>query len=275
MGRIRTARELAAAAVNVAENFKTLYVMGCFGAPMTDYGKKRYSDNHEYNRKKARKEMILGAAADTFGFDCGGLFKGLLWGWRGDAGHKYGGAEYGAGGVPDVGANQLIAICRDVSTDFSRIQIGECLWLKGHVGIYIGNGRAVECTPGWKNGVQITAVKNIRSGTGHNWTKHGKIPWVTYEDGAEEETLQARPGAEKVSGKTYAVALPLVREGDEGAIVETVQLLCKALGCDPGDIDGEFGPRTKEAVKQAQHKAGKTEDGEVGGETWPVLLKVG
>ena len=55
----------------------------------------------------------------------------------------------------------------------------------GGIGIYVGGGLAVECTPAWKNGVQITAVANIRSKSGYNarkWKKWGKIPYVTYEE---------------------------------------------------------------------------------------------
>lgn len=65
---------------NIAKNYKTLYVMGCFGAPMTAYNKKRYTQNNEYNRRPERTAMINAASADTFGFDCGCLIKGVLWG---------------------------------------------------------------------------------------------------------------------------------------------------------------------------------------------------
>ena len=56
--------------------------------------------------------------------------------------------------------------------------------MKGHIGIYIGNGLAVECTPAWKNKVQITAVGNIGKKTGYNtrtWTNHGKLNFIKYE----------------------------------------------------------------------------------------------
>lgn len=61
--------------------------------------------------------------------------------------------------------------------------IGEAVWMSGHIGIYIGDGLAVECTPKWENKVQITAVGNIGSKAGYNtrtWTKHGKLPYVDY-----------------------------------------------------------------------------------------------
>lgn len=66
--------------IDVAKNYKTLYVMGCFGAPMSAANKKRYTSNHTYNKQAARTRMINAASADTFGFDCVCLIKGILWG---------------------------------------------------------------------------------------------------------------------------------------------------------------------------------------------------
>lgn len=166
--------EFANAALNVANNYKTLYVMGCFGAPMTAKNKSRYSTNHSYNAKPARTAMIQNASADTFGFDCAGLIKGILWGWAGTKNTNYGGAKYEANKVPDTNANGMIKYCTGVSADFSNIEIGELLWLTGHVGVYVGNGKVVEATPSWKNGVQVTDIHSRK------WTKHGKLPWITY-----------------------------------------------------------------------------------------------
>ena len=78
--KITTAAQLAERCLDVAQNYKTLYVMGCFGAPMTAANKKRYTQNHSYNKQAARTKMINAASADTFGFDCVCLIKGLLWG---------------------------------------------------------------------------------------------------------------------------------------------------------------------------------------------------
>ena len=125
--------------------------------------------------------MINAASSDTFAFDCVCLIKALLWGWDGSLNTTNGGAVYKSNGVPDIGTEQIINVCTDVSTDFSNIKVGELLWMSGHVGIYIGDGLAVECTPAWKNCVQITCVRNInQSGNGHTWTKHGKLPYVEY-----------------------------------------------------------------------------------------------
>lgn len=178
-----TSREFIQKAIVIANNYKTLYVMGCFGAPMTDANKKRYTNNHEYNMRPGPKAAILAASSDTFGFDCVCLIKGILWGWSGNKNHVYGGAVYCSNNVPDITADTMISRCSNVSADFSKIVPGEMLWKTGHAGIYIGNGMAVECTPAWSNCVQITDVGNIGSSGNRPtryWTKHGKLPWVDY-----------------------------------------------------------------------------------------------
>ena len=136
MGTLFNANDFANKSLEIAKNYKTLYILGCFGAPMNQKNKKRYENNNEYNKKKSA--MIEGATSDTFGFDCVGLVKSILWGWSGDISKTYGGATYRANDVPDVGANGMIKLCTDISTDFSNIQVGEFLWMDGHCGIYIG-----------------------------------------------------------------------------------------------------------------------------------------
>jgi hypothetical protein len=199
------ASEFVSKLKDVAENYKTLYVMGCFGAPMNAKNKKRYCANHEYNKQAARVKMIEAASSDTFGFDCVCLIKGILWGWNGDKSRVYGGAAYGSNGVQDVSADGMIKLCKNVTTDFSKIEVGEAVWCKGHIGVYIGNGLAVECTPSWKNRVQITAVKNIGTKSGYSartWTKHGKLPYIEY-DVTEKETKPAttKPATAKTETK--------------------------------------------------------------------------
>ncbi len=192
--KITTAAQLAERAIDVANNFKTLYVMGCFGAPMNDKNKTRYCSNHSYNKKAERTAMIKAATADTFGFDCVCLIKGLLWGWNGDTGKTYGGAGYACNGVPDIGADTMITKCSDISTDFSKIEVGEAVWMEGHIGIYVGAGLAVECTPKWKNCVQLTACNCSKIGYNRrNWTKHGKLPYVSYNGKDENVTQETKP----------------------------------------------------------------------------------
>lgn len=182
-----TSTDFVAKAIDIAKNYKTLYVMGCFGAPLTSANVERYSNNHQFNRQSPRPAMIKAAANKTprvFGFDCSCLIKAILWGWNGDGNKTYGGATYASNGVPDTSADGLISNSSGVSTSgWANMVPGEVLWMPEHIGIYIGDGLCVECTPAWKNCVQITAVGNIGTKPGYNtrtWRKHGKLPYVDY-----------------------------------------------------------------------------------------------
>ena len=184
MGKVMTAESFVKKAKDIANNYKTLYVLGCFGAPLTASAKKYYTGKNSYNKSDARKKKINAASADTFGFDCVNTLKAIFWNWSGDKNKIYGGAKYASNGVPDVNANTMFNdYCTDKTSNFKNIEVGEFVWMSGHIGVYIGNGLAVECTPIWKDGVQITAVGNIGKKSGYNtrtWTKHGKSVFLDY-----------------------------------------------------------------------------------------------
>lgn len=167
-------KEFIDKAIEIATKYKSLYVMGCFGAPMTPSNKIRYSNNYAYN--KARKSMIEHATSDTYGWDCVCLIKGILWNWNGDMADPYGGAKYCSNGVPDFGTESLMSYCTGVSSSMNNIEAGEVLYMYGHCGIYIGDGKVVEATPKWKNGAQITNLSQRK------WEKHGKLKWIDYTE---------------------------------------------------------------------------------------------
>ena len=104
----------------------------------------------------------------------------------------------------------MIGKCSHLSSNFSTIEVGELLWTEGHVGIYIGDGLGVECTPKWKGGVQITAVGNIAAKPGYNtrmWSKHGKLPYVSYSASSKPAgaaSASTKPEPAKSYKKAYA-----------------------------------------------------------------------
>ncbi len=189
-----------------ATQYNTLYVMGCFGAPLMGDNVTRYTRNHSYNERPERTAMIRSAAEKGyFGFDCICLIKGILWGWHGAVDNEYGGAVYASNGVPDVTPEGMLALCETVTEDFTDILPGEFLWMQGHCGIYVGDGLAVECTPKWENKVQITALKNLGVKKGYhsrNWTKHGKLPYIDYT----QSVVSAPAGTEIKSGDLVKIA---------------------------------------------------------------------
>ena len=249
----------------IAAETPTLYVNGCFGAPLTGGNVETYCRHTAYNRRPERSAMIRRAGNKTppvFGFDCVCLIKGILWGWNGDAGKIYGGAVYRSNGVEDMTLDAMLSVCEDVSTDFSGIVPGEYLWSAGHAGVYVGDGLAVECTPAWKNGVQLTAVANLGTVSGYparRWTKHGKLPYISYPEAEADCEL----------------TLPILRRGMTGAAVRTLQAILVwkcGISCGSSGVDGSFGPATENAVRALQKKSGLTQDGIAGKAVWEKLL---
>ena len=265
---VMTSTKFVEKVVDIAKNHKTLYVMGCFGAPLNGSNVTRYQNNHSYNRQKERKSLIKSVAnKNYFGFDCVCLIKGVLWGWNGDLSKTYGGATYASNNVPDIGADKMITECSDVSTDFSKIEVGEAVWMSGHIGVYIGDGLAVECTPRWTSDVQITAVGNIGKKKGYNtrtWTKHGKLPYISYDSKTVTKTETTKSTTKK---NTYTGTFPTLpargyfQKGDKGTQVKNLQKFlnwCISAGL---VVDGDFGSKTDKAVRDYQKKYGLTVDG--------------
>ena len=169
--------------LNKALETNTTYATGGFGASIGNFP----SQLSRYIKNTPELEKTIKARAakpPCFAFDCVGLVKGILWGWVADEKSVYGGASYKSNDVPDCSTEGIIKLCSNVSTDFSAIQLGELLWMSGHVGVYVGDGYAIECTSAWDAKVQKTAVTNIQVAKtgehGRKWTKHGKLPWVEY-----------------------------------------------------------------------------------------------
>ena len=231
-----------------ATQCKTLYVKGGFGQTLNAKGKDRVIRAYKYNEKRADK--INAMPDDSFAFDCCGLVKGVIWGFNGDPTKVYGGATYKSNGLDDVTEAGLISLCREVSTNLGEIQAGELLYMRGHCGVYIGNGLVAESTPAGKDGAQITDL-NFQK-----WTKHGKLPGIIYEDKQKPD-----------------VAKPTLRRGSRGTQVRILQsdlvFLGKAIA-----IDGIFGPITEAAVRDFQKETGIAIDGIYGRQTWSKMMEV-
>ena len=269
-----TNKELISKAKEAAQNYKTVYMNGVFGSPVSESiitQKTAQLPGWYTPERQAYLRSIIGKG--YYGFDCICFIKGLLWGWNGDASKIYGGAVYQSNSVPDITEGQMLDKCTDVSTDFGNIMPGEYLWAQGHCGLYIGDGLAVECTPRWDNGVQVTAVGNIGAKAGYNtrvWLKHGKLPYVTYE--VEQQSTPSTPAS---NGKAVSIELLTLRKGENrlNPQIYTIQRILKMMGYYTMNIDGSFGGGTDMAVRALQKDKGIEADGVVGVNTWTALLK--
>lgn len=180
-------KEFAEKAIRIAKNYKTSYMLGAFGFQATNKNIKRLlnqcPENYSWLAKAENADWL---------FDCSGLVKAIYWNWNGSD-DVYGGAKYCSNGLNDLNDEGLKSMCSDVSSNFSNIQVGELLFTSGHVGIYVGNGMAVEATPSWNGGVQISAVGNIGTVAGlptRNWKCHGKFKLISYSVSNSTSTPQ-------------------------------------------------------------------------------------
>lgn len=228
---------------------KTLYVKGGWGAPLNDYNKKRVINAYDYNYQ--RRAKIEAASADTFAFDCCGIVKSVLWGFCADPSKRNGGAQYKANGVPDLSEAGFLRVCTYVSNDWSKIIPGACLFMDGHMGVYIGDGKAVESTPIWADGCQFTRVNNITAkgrGNGRTWSKWGLIPYVDYKEDemskediqeiVEETIVKIFPGMMKSYNNALA-KLPASNEETQRRIDRVIE-----AGLMGGDPSGSFRPQS-------------------------------
>lgn len=266
-----TGEEIAQRHLDVATNYKTIYGYAMYGWQITDYTIKIKSDqnlNGWYTRAHINGlKAVANQKPPVWGFDCVNLTKGILWGWTGDESSLYGGAKARSHGVPDTNANGMIQQCYDVTTDFTTIEVGEGLWMDGHWGLYVGNGRAVECTGRWDNCVQITAVHNIGKISGLNgrfWTKHGKLPWVKYSGVADT-----------IEPEVIELGSRVIRKGTQGTDVKELQEDLMRLGYSLPQYgaDGECGKETVNAIKIFQEDHNLEVDGEFGKESYKALQK--
>ena len=144
---------------------------------------------------------------------------------------------------------------------FSHIEVGEVVWMDGHIGVYIGDGLAVECSPKWKNCVQVTAVGNIGSKRGYNtrtWAKHGKMPYVSYTGAAAVVSTPKVANGENpyqypqgnISYGYSSHHYGIIHTGIEG--IKAIQFDLQKLGLYQDAIDGFYGRKTEAAVTQFQ-----------------------
>ena len=123
-----------------------------------------------------------------------------------------------------------------------------------HVGVHLGGGRIIHCS---------VEVKEDHLGGERNWT-HYAIPAGLY---TPEEIRKAH--------EERGTFMRILKKGDQGADVRTMQELLTALGYDVGakngKADGIFGPKTESAVKLFQQKNGLDVSGIANMETLELL----
>ena len=176
----------------------------------------------------------------------------------------------------------------NVSSGVPRIH-GLGLWQPGHVGVYVGDGMAVDAR-GSQYGVCYESVYT------HGWTKYFKVPGVSYPtngwvkvngskyyyengqyivnttrtiDGVtysfnSNGKCTSNSGADESTPSVTPTLSTTLKLGSQGERVVKLQTRLQELGYYSGVIDGDFGKGTEEAFKLFQKQAGLYVDGLAG-----------
>lgn len=135
-----------------------------------------------YEQKK--KQYPLQYVATDFKYqygkrvhDCVGLIKGYLW----TENKKL---TYNA--TQDKDVSGMLANCSETGDIKNMPEIpGILVFMQGHVGVYIGDGKVIEAR-GHSYGVVETFLNN------RPWKNYGKLKWITYEEDEMEKSFDEK-----------------------------------------------------------------------------------
>lgn len=160
-----TNQELAKIGVDIYNNLKTVYAKGGIGWKLTQTRMnaliKQYPDN-----KKYLKQSDLG----KYACDCSGMVVGMAYdGWTVTTQPVWSRAH----DWNDASLGEKITNCVAPADAIP----GMCLWKKGHVGLAIGNGYALDSNAEASgSGIHLRKISDIK------WEKAGMLPEIEYVD---------------------------------------------------------------------------------------------
>jgi len=262
---------------------------------------KQYSSHYGSSRTSRYKSDI---SKKLVCMDCVGMIKGFFW-TNGGVGvaeaigtGKSISSKYGGNGCPDKSANGMLSWCKSKGAEHGKIATlpevpGILLFSPGHVGVYIGEGEAVEAR-GFNYGVVKTKVAS------RSWTDWAYMPDSVLEyDGVKAPEQQDSPvvnipvaddndeesktpdSSANSSAKVYKLGERTIKRGVEGADVVELQTALVKLGYDLGTygdnndgIDGECGSKTVLAIKKFQEKYDLEVDGKYGKNSHAMMMDV-
>lgn len=153
----------------MAESQKWGYVWGTFGRVLTpalfDQKLKQYPGGVGNHKDFIKKNWLNRRTSD-----CVGLIKSYLW-WDG------GNIKYDL--KQDTSANGMYELSKKKGPISSLPNTpGVCVWHRGHIGVYIGNGRVIEA-----RGTKAGVINSPLTGAGAaRWTHWLECPFIVYEE---------------------------------------------------------------------------------------------
>ena len=136
---------------------------------------------YEQKKKQYPSQYLANDFKYQFGkrvHDCVGLIKGYMWT------DEDGKITYNIEQDKDV--TGMMAQCNEIGVITAMPEVpGLLVFMKGHVGVYIGNGKVIEAK-GHAYGVVETELKK------RPWTTYGKLSWLNYIVETEEYDMLDR-----------------------------------------------------------------------------------
>ena len=100
-------------------------------------------------------------------------------------------------GLGDWSPESLYHKASSSSTDFTNIEAGEWLYMKGHIGYYIGDGQVIECTTGWgankviQSQIDSKGTRSYKGVKNGSWVAHFKIYQIDFTPSVVSETYSS------------------------------------------------------------------------------------
>ena len=202
----------------------TAYMWGGILRPITTSLVDRLSAQYPTHYSTSRKQgLLVLTKGNYYGVDCVGLIKSYYWGGVGSP--RYSSST-------DVDANSMHhhATVKGIINNMPETP-GLCVWMEGHIGIYIGGGRVIEATrSSYGDGVVETAL------AGRGWTHWLQCPAIDYITEEDEEMNQEK-------FESMYKTMIAKQHGDNPSSYEAAQKAtkkAKAAGIFGGDGAGNF-----------------------------------
>ena len=216
------------------------YVWGTFGQTLTERlfqeKIKQYPSGVGNYQTFIRRNWLGKRTAD-----CVGLIKSYMW-------HDDRTGQIRYNPSTDVNADTMYARAKKKGSIGSIPEVpGLCVWRKGHIGVYIGNGYVIEAQ-GTIHGVKKHRLRD------RNFTHWLECPYIKYETASTSEATR-----------------PLIRLNSRGGYVKVLQDQLNGLNFNAGKADGIAGSNTIAAIRRFQRKYGLTVDGIFGENSYEVL----
>ena len=232
----------------------------------------------QYKKKNRYKSGGIGRydSDGTRQFDCCGLFKCFMW-------HDYStqNSKYYGKTQKDLSCEGLLAEAKEKGPISTIPEIpGILVYMKGHMGIYAGNGKVIESTAAKFDGKKGRIYKTYFKGDGKGcdgkratWIKWFKSPNLTYE-----KEVKPEPTKPSSSSDIFLGARGYIKLGDKGSNVEKIaNFMYKTFPAytPKSALGNYYGPNIQKSIKEFQTRTGLESDGCVGPLTLAMLKKYG